>query len=460
MPTSPRISRRRFVLAGGACVAAACHRSPVGEPLATDALAAPLPGLALAVGSAGAVLRASGHGYASVALQVPATPRTLFHIGSLGKSVTAYAIFVLAQAGELDLDASISAYLDDLPLEWRAPSVRHLLTHTAGLRDYDEAGFEWDRPLSRERFFALAGSPFAAPGECWYYSGAGYVLLGWLIEAVSGLTYARFVHGLFARIGLRDARIDAAGDVVERRAEPHVRTAAGWRHAVRMETEISQSADGGVLFSAADFGRWMLELREPTLLSAGGAAEMFEPVWLRSGRRHPYGCGWFVESTQGRPFYWHDGGVPGFSAVATWSPAADAFAFAATNAEVEPRWLLSLAARLQETEAPGSTPLSTAPRDDTAPHFTAVALALLGRDSADQIDAELLAPELQPLQRERSLTAKIAPRFAEIETLTVLEEWRFGDCLARRYRVEAPNAPAWPVAMAHTPDERIAWVLW
>jgi D-alanyl-D-alanine carboxypeptidase len=454
---------RRTVLGGAAAGIAslpACQTHSTFDGLASDALGDPLPGLAMAVGLRGKTKLAAGYGQASLVFRLRVTDRTLFHIGSVGKAVTAYAVLMLVEAGEVDLDLPISSYLDDLPANWRAPTVRHLLTHTSGLRDYDEADFAWDRPLSMEQFFEFAADPFAAPGECWAYSGAGYILLGWMIERQSGASYQHFISSMLARIGLNDARPDAAGDAVENRAEPYTRVQNIWRHAIRMETGVSQSADGGVLFSARDFAGWMQELRRPTLISASTASTMFEPVRLRSGRRYPYGFGWFLDQVRGRPLHHHDGSVPGYRAAAMWSPEADSFACAATNADTSARRLLVLCARLAEVVAKGATPLSLSPIEDRAPHLTATAKTLLSRTDAASIDAALLAPDLLPLQRDPALAPMIAPRFEGLRDLILLEQYAFGDCTARRYRIMSAAGFEWPIVVAHAPDGCVAWVLW
>src|SRR5262245_34477647 len=95
-----------------------------------------IPGLSLAVIKAGQIILAKGYGFANVEHQVPVKPETIFQSGSVGKQFTATAVMILVEEGNIKLDDSISKYLDNTPKSWRGVTVRHLLTHTAGMIMY------------------------------------------------------------------------------------------------------------------------------------------------------------------------------------------------------------------------------------------------------------------------------------------------------------------------------------
>ena len=133
--------------------------SPESIPPVPDALAArlrELAGLDAVAGVAVTVVREGqaigfwSAGYASLPFRVPVTEHTLFHIGSVGKHITALAVMQLVDAGSVVPDASVGSYVQGLPNSWAAISVRRLLTHTSGLPDYGRVIRDWDRPQSRE----------------------------------------------------------------------------------------------------------------------------------------------------------------------------------------------------------------------------------------------------------------------------------------------------------------------
>ena len=275
-------------------------------------------GVAVTVAREGRTIGFWSEGYASLPFRVPITDRTLFHIGSVGKHITALAVMQLVDAGSIALDAPLGRYVTDLPESWAALPVRCLLTHTSGLPDYGWVIKDWDRPQGREVILKAIGEvpPLFGPGEAWAYSNTNFLVLGWLIEAVSGQVYADYVRDrLFGPAALPTARVDSAGDVIPDRAEPYEYTGGRFRHAVQIERSVSAAADGGALISASDIAPWSAALSGDRLVSRTMLAEAWTPALLTTGRQVPYGFGWLVERTAGHDMYWHAGRVPGFSAV-------------------------------------------------------------------------------------------------------------------------------------------------
>ena len=300
--------------------------SPESIPSVPDALAArlrELAGLDAVAGVAVTVVREGqaigfwSAGYASLPFRVPVTEHTLFHIGSVGKHITALAVMQLVDAGSVVLDASVGSYVQGLPDSWAAISVRRLLTHTSGLPDYGRVIRDWDRPQSRELIIdAIGTAPLLfAPGTAWAYSNTNYVVLGWLIEALSGQSYADYLrHRVLGPAALPSARVDSAGDVIPDRAEPYDHINNRFVHAVQLERLVSAAADGGVLFSARDIAPWSEALASERLVSRALMAQATTGALLTTGRQVPYGFGWFVERTAGHDMQRHAGRVPGFGA--------------------------------------------------------------------------------------------------------------------------------------------------
>lgn len=154
--------------------------------------AAPSAGLAIAVTDRQRTLYTAGLGYAELASRRPVTADTTFQIGSIGKSMTALAVLQLAQAGRLDLNAPVSAHLPwfAMPSRFGPITLRHLLSHTAGL----PAGTDFT-PAARYEGFALRETEAAwEPGSRFHYSNTGYKLLGWLLEDITGQDYGNVIR--------------------------------------------------------------------------------------------------------------------------------------------------------------------------------------------------------------------------------------------------------------------------
>ena len=156
------------------------------------------PGCAVGVVRDGSLAYARGYGQASVELQVPITPRTVFDIGSVSKQVTATSILLLAEDGRLTLDDDIQKYLSEVPAYDRPITIRHLLTHTSGLRDYTNllALADYDSRDITTVAQALAmvarqrGTDFAA-GDRFRYNNTGFFLASLIVERVSGQSLGR-----------------------------------------------------------------------------------------------------------------------------------------------------------------------------------------------------------------------------------------------------------------------------
>jgi D-alanyl-D-alanine carboxypeptidase len=353
-------------------------------------------GAAVTVARGGEAIGFWGAGYASLPFRVPVMQRTLFHIGSVGKHITALAVMQLADAGRIGLGASLGTYVTGLPSAWAEAPVRSLLTHTSGLPDYGTVIKEWDRPQGRDVILDAIGArpPLFAPGEAWAYSNTNYLALGWLIEAVGGEPYAHYLRDrLFRPAALPTAREDSGEDVIPERAEPYDYRVGRFLHAVRIERSVSAAADGGVLFSACDIAPWSATLSDGRLASAALMAEAVTPVRLATGRQVPYGFGWFAECTRGHELRQHAGRVPGFGALLMHLPAAALWVAVMANTTPPPPLQL-MALTTAEAFAPGSTYLSLPSAGDARDPRTLRVRAMLERGDAPP-DPDWFTPEMQ-----------------------------------------------------------------
>jgi len=167
------------------------------DSLARDFIASKgAPAVSISVVRAGDTIVMNGWGKADLENDVPATANTVYRIGSITKQFTSSAVMQLVQAGQVALDSSIGIYLPALPTAWRVVTVRQLLNHTSGIPSYTDIGARWERrwgeEMTPDTIVALtaADTLWFAPGSRWRYDNTGYVVLGMLVEKVTGHTWA------------------------------------------------------------------------------------------------------------------------------------------------------------------------------------------------------------------------------------------------------------------------------
>jgi len=280
-----------------------------------------VPGIALLVMRNGAVVKEQGYGYCNLELHVPVTPDTLFQSGSIGKMFTAAGVLLLAQDGKLKLDDRLTMYYPDAPAAWHRISIRELLTHTSGVKDYaqiNSGDLDYRKDYTDDELLAaMQRLPLEfEPGTQWSYSNSGYVILGLLITKLAGKDYSDFLaERLFRPLGMQTTQL-----ISERRVTPN--RAAGYEldsHGVLVNQEwvapgLNRTADGSLYFSLRDLAAWERALEERSFMSKESFAEWWTAVRLANGTRHAYGFGWQLSEQRGEPVVRHAGAWQGFEA--------------------------------------------------------------------------------------------------------------------------------------------------
>ena len=251
-------------------------------------------------------------GLANREWNVANTPDTKFRLGSITKEFTATAILQLAEQGKLSIDDPVSKYYPEAPPSWSKVTLKHLLTHTSGIPTYTGlAGFGpresrlrqtpsdlikliRDRPLDFE------------PGSRYAYDNTGYVLLGYVVEKVSGQTYADYLQAhVFGPLGMRDTGYDSSEKIIARRAAGYSPGPDGWRNAEY--TDMSTPFAAGALYSTVDdMLVWDQALYGDRMLKPASRTAMFTDYGNK------YGFGWVVDRKWDRDRIWHNGGINGF----------------------------------------------------------------------------------------------------------------------------------------------------
>ena len=272
-----------------------------------------IPGLALAVIKNGEVIKTKGYGFANVELDDPVTPDTVFRLASMTKQFTATAIMLLVEKGKVGLDDKITKYLPNSPDTWSDITVRHLLTHTAGLK-----GSPW-RKVGNTRltdyttdqiFEYISELPLDfVPGERWRYSCQGYFLLGMIIEQVSGNRWHDFLsEHIFQPLGMTATTVLDQWEIIKNRAAGYTLRGGKLAH-LRRNWQDELPSGTGILSTVQDLAKWDAALFTEKILNKSSLDPMWNPVKLNNGFTHGYGFGWFLDEIRKRRVIGHGGGT-------------------------------------------------------------------------------------------------------------------------------------------------------
>jgi CubicO group peptidase (beta-lactamase class C family) len=264
------------------------------------------------------VLFERGFGWANLEWNIPNAPNTRFRIGSITKQFTAAAILLLEERGKLRIEDPVSKHLPDSPDAWKDVTLFHLLTHTSGIPSFTSfpdyptlklAATTVDKTVARFRDKPLE----FAPGERHVYSNSGYLLLGHLIEIISGQSYDAFLaDNIFKPLGMGDTGIDSNLELIVRRASGYVPSGPGMGNAPYVDMTIPHGA--GVMYSTPrDLWKWQQGLYGGKLLSAKSLEKMVTPF------KGSYALGLGVSSSP-RKMFSHGGGIEGFNSNLAYFP--------------------------------------------------------------------------------------------------------------------------------------------
>lgn len=274
-----------------------------------------IPGLSLAVVKDGRVVKARGYGFANVEHDVPASERTIYQSGSVGKQFTAAAVLLLVEDRRLSLEDRLATFFPEAPASWRDITVRHLLTHTSGLRNYTDDALDRRRDYTDDELVALAAkSPLDfPPGTRWSYSNTGYVLLGIIVKKVTGRFYGDILaERVFRPLGMTTARVISEADIVKHRAAGYRLVNGELKNQEWVSPSLNTTADGSLYLSVLDLVQWDAALAGTTFLSEASRRAWWTPVRLASGGSYPYGMGWEVDLVRGHRMVGHGGSWQGF----------------------------------------------------------------------------------------------------------------------------------------------------
>ena len=276
------------------------------------------PGAAVAMVDHGRFAFVRVYGLADLERGTPVTASTNFRLASLTKPFTALAIMLLVRDGRLTLDERVADVLPEFPAYGRDIRIRHLLTHTSGLRAYQDFVSDAATRHVKDRdvltLLRRTDRLLFPPGTAFRYGDSGYAVLALVVEAVSRQPFAAFVRDrIFARAGMLSSVVWEPGvSEVRNRALGYAATASGFRLADHSNTS-TVLGDGGIYSSVRDLLAWDRALDERTLLDARLQQLTWTPAALDDGTKLRYGLGWFLERDAAGTRVFHRGDTSGFS---------------------------------------------------------------------------------------------------------------------------------------------------
>ncbi len=299
------------------------------DGLAEAALAdGPVAAISIGVKRGDDLLMAKGYGLADVENDVPATAETVYRIGSITKQFTAASIMQLVEAGQIGLDDPMTRFLPDYPMQGHEVTIRHLLTHTSGIRSY--TGMPSWRPsmmqdLTDDELLAIFSAEAFdfAPGERHLYNNSGFYLLGVIIGMAGDERYADYLDThFFGPLGLPRSSYCDERRIIRGRAEGY--DAVDGELLNDLYLSMNQPGAAGALCSTVlDLLSWTSALRTGDVVSAESYRQMTTSATLNDGSSTGYGFGLGIGSLLGHASVSHGGGINGFNTMLAHYPKAD-----------------------------------------------------------------------------------------------------------------------------------------
>ncbi|AZB29446.1 serine hydrolase domain-containing protein [Chryseobacterium balustinum] len=295
------------------------------------------PGGVFLISKKGKHIYEKAFGLSNLELNVKLQPNNVFQIGSMTKQFTAVAILLLEQDGKLNTSDYISKYIPDYP-NGNKISIHNLLTHTSGIKDFTKAkglseiAQKEMTPKMMVDFFKNEPVDFQ-PGEKLEYNNSGYVVLGYIIELVSGKTYEDFIQlNIFDKIGMSNSYYATDRRVIKNRASGYHQKSYGYVNKSVISFSVPY-ASGSLMSTLEDMLKWQNSLNKNLLLNQKETAKAFTKYKLNNGEEFEYGYGWHLKNINGIPTREHGGSIFGFKSMAVYIPSEDIYVLGFSNCD-------------------------------------------------------------------------------------------------------------------------------
>ncbi len=314
-----------------ACLGVGDDREQKTNAIFSGLISAGEPGAAVLVVNDGHIAFERGYGVTDLRTQHAIDRETNFRLASVTKQFTAMAIMLLAHDGKLQYEERLTDVFPEFPTYGKNITIRNLLNHTSGLPDYEDLMApqppnlpdDQIKQITDQEVLALLEKQTAgkfAPGSRWSYCNSGYVVLGLIVQKVSGVPFPQFLHDrIFAPLRMDSSVAYVKGtNTVTQRAFGHSKIDGRWRQTDQSPTSATLG-DGRIYSSLQDLAKWDAALSNHTLLSQSEMQPALTPVKVPisqpvgpEGETAEYGFGWFLNPYKGHAHMWHYGETMGF----------------------------------------------------------------------------------------------------------------------------------------------------
>lgn len=295
------------------------------------------PGVSVIVVRKGAVIYKKGFGMADMELNIPVRPDMVFRLGSITKQFTSVAILQLADQGKLSLQDDVKKFIPDYGIK-ETITIEQLLNHTSGIKSYTNIDTFWSKmrsDLGPREIIRLTESDSLEfkPGTKWNYNNTGYVMLGYIIEKITGKTYEDYVEqNLFKPAGMKESYYGSESRIIKNRAKGYKREGKAYYNSDYISMTLPYSA-GSLLSTVEDLWKWNKALYGYTLIKKEWVDKAITPYVLPNGESTHYGFGLGIGTVQDSKSIEHSGGIPGFLTKAVYLPAEEVFIAAFSNCD-------------------------------------------------------------------------------------------------------------------------------
>lgn len=311
------------------------------------------PGGTVLVAINGKPVYRKAFGLASVELQVPNAPESVFRVGSISKQFTAVAMLQLAQAGKLSLDDDIRKYVPWYDTHGRLITIANLLSHTSGIPSYTEKpGFEtmMNTTITKRGLaeYVMGDSLLFEPGTDWSYSNTGFAVANLIIEAVSDMPFEEYLQtNIFLALGMTRSTTGSNDRTIAGAVTGYDRIGEGQYKPSACLNWSWPYGGGQVLSTVDDMLKWDEALYTDKLLEEQWRTKAWTSFALADGRESNYGFGWSVGTWKGLKVIEHGGAINGFLSNATRIPSKHVYVIAlSNNTSAPPRFTDPIALRL------------------------------------------------------------------------------------------------------------------
>ncbi len=295
------------------------------------------PGAAALIYKDGDVIYRKGFGYANIELDVKMKPEHVFEIGSITKQFTAIAILMLEEQGKLKVEDDITKFIPDYPSNGKSITIHQLLNHTSGIKSYTnmqsfQQKARTDMTPSEIIDFVKNEPMDFDPGEQYLYNNSGYVILGHIIEVVTGTSYEEFVQKkFFDKLGMTNSYYGSHSKVIKNRAYGYS-DRGGYVNADYLSMTLPYAA-GSLMSNVDDLLKWQKALNTYQLISKATYEKAINGSTLNNGEKIGYGYGLGAGTIQGSKSISHGGGIFGYTTQGIYLPEEDVFVSVLTNCD-------------------------------------------------------------------------------------------------------------------------------